>query len=134
MNLLENLKQFKNIHPDSGFSADSRRRVLGGRIRMQDILRTNVPMAFATLALGLLFVFAGTRFFTGGQVAGIDPRSLRAEAQAIDIQIQLTDLKYSSPDNGNETTPANVHGVKSSMSTDFSGGDEIDSALEALSE
>jgi len=134
MNLLENLKQFKNIHPDPGFSADSRRRVLGGRIRMQDIFRANVPMAFATLALGLLFVFAGTRFFTGGQVAGIDPRSLRAEAQAIDIQIQLTDLKYSSSPNGNETTPANISGAKSSLNVESLGGDEIDSALEALSD
>lgn len=133
MNLLENLKQFKNIQPAADFSVSSRARILGGRIRLQDILRQNSPMAFATVALALLFVFAGTHFFTGSKVTAIDPRGLRAEAQAIDIQIRLTNLDYSAAD-GNQTTPATAQGIDSAKKPAVSGGDSVDDALKALSE
>jgi hypothetical protein len=133
MNLLENLKQFKNIQPAADFSVSSRARIIGGRMRLGDILRQNSPMAFATVALALLFVFAGTHFLTGSKVTAIDPRGLRAEAQAIDIQIQLTNLDYSATE-GSQTTPATAQNIDSSKKAPASGGDTLDDALKALSE
>jgi hypothetical protein len=129
--LLEDLKQFKKIRPDAEFASLSRARILGG-MRLRDILRENFPMAVATLALALLFIFAGTQFFGRGQVT-IDPRGLRAEAQAIGIQIQLTNLNYA-PASGDETTPATASGNKVSPKNAPSETDPIDDALNALSQ
>lgn len=133
MNLLENLKQFKSISPNADFSASSREMILGKRVRLQDVLRENTPMAFATAALVLLFVFAGTQFFTGSKVTAIDPRGLKAEAQAIDIQIKLTNLNYS-PETGSETTPATAQSSKLSDTSPSVMEDSIDDALKALSD
>lgn len=134
MNIFEGLKQFKNIKPAAGFTTSSRDRILGRKFRLQDVIRQNASMAFATLSLALLFVFAGTQFFANFHVASVDPRGLRAEAQAIDIQIQLTNLNYTPPAGGNETTPATAAHPQPFASSEPSGGDGIDNALKALSE
>jgi hypothetical protein len=103
MNLLDILKQFKNIEPASAFTATSKR----------DILAQNNPVAAwsakktffhiietgAAVALTGFFILLLSGAFSNSQLAPvkysvIDPQGLRAEAQAIDIQIELAKLNY----------------------------------------
>lgn len=109
MNLLELLKQFKNIEPDPAFKETSKRAVLAAAPAMSaargwsaqrtiwKIIETGVAVALTGF-----FVLLITGAFSGSelspiQYSAIDPQSLHAEAQAIDIQIQLANLNYSEP-------------------------------------
>lgn len=103
MELLEILKQFKTIQADKGFTEKSRGLVL----RSKNTLGRNVFEIFTrTLEAGASLALAGLliAIILGGvsrikvleplEIAAIDPTSIRAEAEAIDIQIQLTSLGY----------------------------------------
>jgi hypothetical protein len=104
MNLFETLKQFKNITPDSNFSATSKRAILAtqpatplwtARRTILRLLETGVAVALTGF-----FVLLVTGAFSGSklepvQYSAIDPQSLHAEADAIDMQIQLANLNYS---------------------------------------
>ncbi len=105
MKLSDILKQFKNIQPDVDFSRRSRAEVL---LSLQDKRRTmrgvfaflHVIETGAAVALAGFFIliltgsFSPTRSIAPIQYAVIDPAGLHAEAQAIDIQIQLANIKY----------------------------------------
>lgn len=104
MNLLEILKQFKNIAPDPAFTATSKRAILAQEpapaIRGWSAQRSlwRIIEVGAAVALTGFFVLLITGAFSGTgitpQYSAIDPQGLRAEAQAIDIQIQLANLNY----------------------------------------
>lgn len=106
MNIFELLKQFKNIEPDRAFTETSRRAILayepvapavhGSRAQrtLWKIIETG-----AAVALTGFFVLLITGAFSGSglvpvQYSAVDPQSLHAEAQAIDIQIQLANVNY----------------------------------------
>jgi hypothetical protein len=105
MKLFDILKQFKNIEPDSRFTERSKREILlspqAGRRRMRGImiflhaLETGAAVALAGFfILVLTGSFSPTRSIAPIQYSVIDPAGLHAEAQAIDMQIQLADVEY----------------------------------------
>lgn len=102
MNLFEILKQFKHIGPYPEFKETSRRAILAveptpqwtARLTFLRLIETGVAVALTGF-----FVLLITGALSGSKIApvqysAIDPQSLRAEAQAIDIQIQLASLNY----------------------------------------
>src|SRR3989344_7136618 len=100
MDLLETLKQFKNIEPDRGFTKRSRSLILRERGALPGFFSIfkNTLEVGASLALAGFMVFvilgglASIRFFQQLEITALDPVSIRAEAEAIDIQIKLTGL------------------------------------------
>ncbi|MBI2888313.1 MAG: hypothetical protein HYY10_00125 [Candidatus Liptonbacteria bacterium] len=105
MNLLTTLKKLRHAQPDPGYQSRSRHIILQTTPplpRLQMVGRWilgNIESA-ATLALAglcLFLVFAGFslwKSFSPLGIAQLDLASLRAEAQAIDIQIRLAGLQY----------------------------------------
>jgi hypothetical protein len=105
MKLFDTLKQFKNITPDAGFTQRSRTQILlspqkglgamRGVFTFMHIIETGAAVALAGF---FIFILAGsfpaTRSIAPIQYAVIDPQGLHAEAQAIDMQIQLADVEY----------------------------------------
>lgn len=104
MNLKTLFKQLKTIEPDAAYTARSRRTVLGLRDghpvtapTFWDIIVRGLTSG-SSIALGgiLLLIIAGafsfSAFLSPFELSGLDPTGLRAEAQAVDIQIQLTDI------------------------------------------
>lgn len=105
MKLFDILKQFKEITPDEQFVARTKRDVLAsphqepltvrGIFAVFRMVETGVVVALA----GLFLVILTGGFGKGGSISPvqysvIDPADLRAEAQAIDTQIQLADISY----------------------------------------
>jgi len=157
MDLFKLLKQLKNIEPDRDFKERSRYLILetsGPRQKtVSGWLLHNLGNA-AALALGSLLLllmmgsFSAWTIFSPARLSALDPASLRAEAQAIDIQIQLTNLGYSltsSTAGLNETTPATAAPQKTITinnqklqitisSSSATGTISIDEALDRLSE
>ena len=106
MNLFEILKQFKTLEPDPAYKENSKRAVLAvapsaAALHGWTAQRTiwKIVETAAAVALTGFFVLLLTGAFSGSTLspvpyAAIDPQSLRAEAQAIDMQIQLANLNY----------------------------------------
>jgi len=117
MDLLETLKQFKTIVPDTGFTTKSKRAVLaalpledsafgvsGLRRAIFHIIETGVAVGLAGLFIVLI-----TGGFSGSVISpvkfsAIDPQTLHAEADAIDAQIDLASVNYSEPAAVTEST------------------------------
>lgn len=106
MNLFELLKQLKAIQPDPTFSdnskrvifatmpAESRRSIWSAHRTLLRIIETGVAVALTGFFILLLTgALSGSRL-APVEYSAIDPQNLRAEAQAIDIQIQLANLNY----------------------------------------
>jgi len=106
MNLFEILKQFKKVEPDPRFTDRSRRMILAVPQEETRGIRRGLPAVWGILEAGVAVVLAGffivliTGSFPGSsylapvQFSVIDPQGLHAEAQAIDMQIQLANLNY----------------------------------------
>lgn len=119
MELLKLLKQLKNIEPDRDYALRSKSLILSAarfdapaveRKTLWSLLfenRMRSAVVLGAIFLAAAGVFASSKIFAPLAISTLDPAALRAEAEAIDIQIQLTNLTYSevAPD-GNETTPA----------------------------
>lgn len=107
MKISELFSQFKSINPDPHYSEKSKRVVLAFPRETTPIRERGVMVFLRALETGVALVLAGffillaTGSFSGNkylapvQYAVIDPSGLQAEAQAIDIQIQLANLDYS---------------------------------------
>jgi len=105
MNIFERLKQLKFIRPETSFTERSRREILSTqpsltapRMTVRQILARalEVTVAGALVALFVLVITGGVANspLTPVPFAAVSPTALHAEAQAIDIQIQLTKLAY----------------------------------------
>lgn len=106
MDLLEILKKFKNIEPDRIRAEESKFLILNSPAGQKAnwfspwrmILNTlEVGSATALAGFVLIIIFGGFGTFRSVspiKLSGLDKASLRAEAEAIDIQIQLADLNY----------------------------------------
>lgn len=105
MNLFDILKQFKTIEPDAQFTAHSKaeilisprptRRAVRGVYAFLHIIETSAAVVLAGLfILVLTGSFSGTHSIAPIQYSVIDPEGLHAEAQAIDMQIQLANVDY----------------------------------------
>lgn len=125
MKISEILKQFKTITPDAEYAEKSKRAVLAApqsfAVRDRGIM---IFLRFletgAALALGGFFIllatgsFSGSKYLAPVQYSVIDPNGLHAEAQAIDIQIQLANLDYAVASTS-ESTTATVTGNAKAM-------------------
>jgi hypothetical protein len=114
MNLFETLKKFKSIDPDASYAEKSRRMILASPQNEPQRARQIFVRIFETagslaLAGALIFVivggFSSSRYFSPVSFQGIDPAALHAEAQAIDMQINIADLSYEQSSNEGGSTP-----------------------------
>jgi hypothetical protein len=103
MNLLDTLKQFKNITPDPARKEISKRAILATLPRQHWSAWRSIAAIFETgvaVALAVFFILVITAQLSGNsyvspvQFSAIDPKTLNAEAQAVDIQIQLANVAY----------------------------------------
>lgn len=104
MNFLETLKKFKTIKPDPSFSEKSKRAILAsqqnipGMNPFRGILQFIETGAAVVLAGFFILLISGTfsnsSYLAPVQYSVIDPAGLHAEAQAIDMQIQLANVSY----------------------------------------
>ena len=148
MELLELLKQFKKIEPDRAYRRRSRAFVLS--TARSDVPQRRWRVVFPVVRLAgvftvILLVVAGgvtlfsSPLFKSFRLSTLDPANLRAEAEAIDIQIQLTDLTYRDvyeAGGTNESTPALEKAYSLGIPAAVSSSLEItiDQALEKLIE
>ncbi len=110
MNLFETLKQLKAIQPDPAFKENSRRTILATepaprilpslkslspRRLIFRLVETGAAVALTGFFILLLMGGLSGSKFAPVQYSSIDPTALKAEAKAIDIQIQLANVKYS---------------------------------------
>lgn len=111
MKLTDLVKQFKNIEPDRAYSAKSLADILSHtpherpRFLLTEFFAPKMRFASAVGLTGfLMLLVAGgatvVRLFVPAGLTSLDPAGLRAEAQAIDMQVQLANLQYSEPGNG----------------------------------
>lgn len=151
MDLFQILKQFKNIEPDRGFTKRSRSLILrehGAPPGFFSIFKNTLEVG-ASLALAGLMVFvilgglASVRFLEPLEITALDPASIRAEAEAIDIQIKLVGLGYeegASPSPERESTISSALGASPKEQAEPASEDSgpssvsIDEALELLSQ
>jgi len=103
MDLLGRLKNLKNIEPDEGYAERSRSLILNTerqiKLGVWDIVFRNLELGAALALVGVLMLLTigGFSFWKGAaplQISNLDPAGLKAEATAIDIQIQLMNLNY----------------------------------------
>lgn len=105
MKLSDILKQFKTIEPDAQFTQRSKREVLMSPRTERPTTRAiftflHAIETSAAVVLAGFFILVLTGSFSGAhsiapiQYAVIDPAGLHAEAQAIDMQIQLANIDY----------------------------------------
>lgn len=118
------VKRLSTIKPREEYTTLSRSRLLAQGVApgmsfalfAKYIFRTGANMA--VVAVALLIVFGGfslARQFTPLGFSSLDPVGLEAEAEAIDIQVKLTDLNYKEEiqQKTNESTQAITEAPKS---------------------
>ncbi|MBM3256963.1 MAG: hypothetical protein FJY98_01375 [Candidatus Liptonbacteria bacterium] len=105
MNLISTLKKLRNIEPDSHYQMRSRSVVLRATPSepparavwgwFMGNIESAASLALAGLCLFLIFAgFSIWKSFSPLGIARLDLAALHAEAEAIDIQIQLANLRY----------------------------------------
>ena len=127
MNLFETLKQFKNISPDPAYAEKSKRAILATNPAERWSLGRWLAHTAETgvaVALVVFFIMVITGQLSGSPVSPIqfsviDPQTLHAEAQAVDIQIQLAKIAYQEPATTTSESTAQIAaaGVGSAPST-----------------
>jgi hypothetical protein len=103
MDLFENFKRIRDIKPDEEYSKRSRAMILSSpqkpRLTWKDFITRNFRIGSAVALTGVLVALIWAGFFALNRVAptglaSLDPAGLQAEAQAVDIQLQLAKLNY----------------------------------------
>ena len=100
MNIFTLLRELKKIEPDKGFTLRSRALILREDVPITNvwqIFRSNIEFgASIALMVALVYVMLGglssSKIAAPIQISNLDPAGLKAEAQAVDLQIQLTNL------------------------------------------
>jgi hypothetical protein len=132
MNLFDILKQFKNIEPDPNFTEKSKRMILATPQTSPALTTRGIRMIFRVIETSAAVVLVG--FFilliTGGfqnsrlspvQYSVIDPQGLHAEAQAVEMQIELANINYPESSAAPESTsPTAATGGNSATSSELS--------------
>lgn len=141
MDILKELKNLKNIEPDKGFLVRSKADIMAPKVLAGQFFGArfiNPRMAFASFSMVAALLLAFIKFVSPLEVAQVDHSALKAEAQAIDIQIELTNLNYPEAEEEvvtKETTPsksAEIKSVKKVIEPDLD--ESIEKALQELSE
>jgi hypothetical protein len=123
MELFETLRQFKKITPDEAYREKSKRMILahtpteplalwGFRRTVAAIFETGFAVALTVFFI-LIIVgkFPGQSSVGPVQLSVINPDTLKAEAQAVDIQIQLAQIAYTETTSTAESTPATTAAI-----------------------
>ncbi len=151
MELNEILKKLKNVAPDSDYSRKSKAIILSQRQRQSfsfsikdiaaGVFRSGWSMALAAVLLLLAIgSFSALKtIISPATTAVVDVAGLRAEAEVIDAQIQLTNINYSSLENKTSTVRMVIRGTKApvkkadTLSNTSTTDEIIDTALLELS-
>ncbi|TSC81962.1 MAG: hypothetical protein G01um101420_745 [Parcubacteria group bacterium Gr01-1014_20] len=143
MDLLKSLRKLNRIQPDQEYSRKSKLVVLNTQqldptpsvFRLLAISSARFTTALGIVAVFILVVVGGFSVNKTGDeiISGLDLRGLRAEAQAIDIQIELTRVVY---EEGDETGKTIIVAKKISPSTKEEDGAIMDAEkiLEEINE
>lgn len=164
MDIIELLRKLKHITPRPDFVHTSRYHVLHSSKRTRSgfslvfrVLLRGVETGGAIVLAGIIFIFLvgglsspQSELLTPFRLSGLNLEGIRAEAEAIDIQIKLADLNYPEKNDlalTNETTTppvalpldAGVRAAAESIGLDVSATStardaSIDEALRLLSE
>ena len=104
MNLFETLRKFKTIKPDPWYAEKSKRAILASEQnapamnpfrRVLQFVETGAAVALAGFFVLLITgAFSNSTYIAPVQFSVIDAAGLHAEAQAIDMQIQLASVNY----------------------------------------
>ena len=103
MELLNTLKKFKNVNPDESYAEKSRGLILSSKREVKfsawSLILRNLELGATFALVGVLILlilggFSPWKNTTPLQISNLDPAGLRAEATAIDMQIQLMNLNY----------------------------------------
>lgn len=138
--LLHQLKKLTSIESDADYARRSRQLILQSvrepkkKFSIAALLGSSLQFGVTVALTGilLLVVLGGLgigEFLSPFHLASLDPTNLRAEAQAIDIQIQLTDLNYHESLNS-QSTPSTAAPTISSSITPASKDDVQKKAAE----
>lgn len=99
MDIIAILKKLKEIEADREYTKKSRMVILGAEYHKKPIspwrFLTDTIQFGSGIALAWLLILIILGGFSGEEFtpSGVELRSLRAEAEAIDVQIELVDLK-----------------------------------------
>ena len=113
MNLFDILKQFKNIEPDPAYKESAKRAILAqtphepwsARRTVLTFFETSIAVALAGFfVLVITGTFPPASYVAPAQFSVIDPATLRAEAQAVDMEIQLAQITYTEATTSAEST------------------------------
>ncbi len=106
MEIKDFIKQLKSVEPDPSFAASSKRAILAllpaepalrGVPRFRATILKIIETGAAVALTGFFILLITGAFSDTGlvpQYGALNPNALQAEAQAIDIQIQLANLNY----------------------------------------
>ena len=104
MDIQKLIKKLKSIEADAAYTARSRHALVGGtqkapRLTIFSYIGRALAEGSAIALAGALLIvimagFSTWEFLSPFELKSLDPAGLRAEAHAIDIQIQLTNLAY----------------------------------------
>lgn len=117
------LRSLRHIEADKRYVRSSRAAILAdGRqsgFGIWRFLMNSLQFGSSIALVGLLLIlavggFSTWRFLSPFRLSSLDPVSIRAEAQAIDIQIKLANVGYSDVQNA-ETTQVTEEGERTPM-------------------
>lgn len=105
MDLFKNLKKLQKIEPDADYAAKSKQIILSTEQKLLpapaiwQVIRQTLESGLSVVVVSILLIlllggFSIFKFLTPFQAQNFDQFNLIAEAQNIDIQIQLADLQY----------------------------------------
>ncbi|RJP45638.1 hypothetical protein C4587_00615 [Candidatus Parcubacteria bacterium] len=131
--LIETLQELQLIRADGGFTRKSREALLRSAHPKTNpwsvfLQALEVGAGVALVAVLLLLISGGfsSGFLTPLKLSSLDPAALRAEAEAIDIQIQLADLNYLEPKTSESTPPALLPAVRTDRGGEARGPEEAE--------
>lgn len=113
MKLEDFIKTVKSIEPDRDYSSFSRRAILATNPIMPaktfwQVMSNSFQFGSAVALTGVLMVlflggFSTWKFLSPFKLASLNTSDLRAEAQAIDVQLELAKIQYAEPAMAAET-------------------------------
>ncbi|MEK7180807.1 MAG: hypothetical protein AAB738_00535 [Patescibacteria group bacterium] len=130
MDLIKLLKQLNKMEPDLEYTRRSKLAILGllennPKRTAWGLMWSGIKFSTGSMVTGLVIVlifvaFSAIKFSSPTPLAALDPITLRAEAEAIDIQIKLATLGYENPSLliNQSTTLKIVSGASSKITVD----------------
>ncbi len=146
--IIQKLKRLQSITPDSGYTRRSRSLLVTAPITQKPlspwrVLVTSFQFGSAIALTAVLLIviiggFSAWKLISPFRLGSLDPASLQAEAEAVDIQIQLTNLAYpeKAPGAAAESTVRAIRAPETTATEATSTEEKVgvDEALDILAE